>query len=703
VALLDVRDLRVSFVTDDGTVEAVQGLSFSVERGQTLGIVGESGSGKSVATQAIMGLSPAAHVVGRAEFEGEDLLGLNEEQMRAIRGARISMIFQDPLTSLHPLFRVGSQIAEAIEAHEDVGRQDAEDRAVELLDTVGIPNPASRARDYPHQFSGGMRQRAMIAMAIALRPALIIADEPTTALDVTVQAQILELLSRLQTEFGTAIILITHDLGVVADFANDVVVMYGGRAMERADVAATFAEPHHPYTQGLLESIPIYASRAERLHPIKGNPPSSLRPATACPFAPRCPHVRGECLVEPPPLKRVGHAPGHLSACILPADRVGTSFDVSVQEPAPETAGSPDGVQAGDVLLELEDVVKYFPVKGGAFAGRSGLKVRAVDGVSLQVHKGETLGLVGESGCGKSTLARLMTALLPVTSGRVSFLSKDLTLLNRREMRPLRRQLQMVFQDPYGSLNPRRRVGSIIGDPFAVHNVSSGAERKQRVQQLMEIVGLSPEHYNRFPAEFSGGQRQRIGIARALALNPELIVCDEPVSALDVSIQAQIVNLLEDLQQEFNLTLVFIAHDLSVVRHVSDRVAVMYLGRIAEIGPVEEIYGRARHPYTASLLSAVPLPEAGLVGKQRERVILSGGVPSPINPPSGCRFHPRCPKAQEICAEKEPDLRNIEGGADSRLVACHFPVEPGDALATASWEGGTDLESLQDAKLGVQS
>jgi peptide/nickel transport system ATP-binding protein len=702
MALLEVDDLRVSFATDDGIVAAVQGLSFSVERGRTLGIVGESGSGKSVATQAIMGLSPGAQITGRAEFEGQDLLGLEEEQMRAIRGARISMIFQDPLTSLHPLYRVGRQIAEAIEAHEAVSRHDAEERAVELLNIVGIPQPGRRARDYPHQFSGGMRQRAMIAMAIALRPALVIADEPTTALDVTVQAQILELLSQLQREFGTAIILITHDLGVVADFAQDVVVMYSGRAMERADVSATFTEPHHPYTQGLLESIPIYATRAERLHTIKGDPPSSLHPATTCPFAPRCPHVRGACLVEPPPLKRVGNSPGHLSACVLPYDRVGTSLDVPAGGPA-AMAGSAGGDGVGDVLLELEDVVKQFLAKGGAFAGHSGLKVHAVEGVSLQVRKGETLGLVGESGCGKSTLARLMTALLPVTSGRIRFQSRDLTSLSRREMRPLRRQLQIVFQDPYGSLNPRRRVGSIIGDPFAVHDDSSGAERKRKVQELMEIVGLSPEHYNRFPAEFSGGQRQRIGIARALALRPQLIVCDEPVSALDVSIQAQIVNLLEDLQQDFGLTLVFIAHDLSVVRHVSDRVAVMYLGRIAEIGPVEEIYGRARHPYTASLLSAVPLPEVGLVGKQRERIILSGGVPSPINPPSGCRFHPRCPKAREICAREEPSLRRLDGDPEDRLVACHFPVEPGEALAAASWEGVTHLESPARATLGAQS
>ncbi len=699
VALLDVRDLRVSFATDDGVVEAVQGLSFSVEKGQTLGIVGESGSGKSVATQAIMGLSPAARVSGEAQFEGVDLLELREDEMRAIRGARISMIFQDPLTSLHPLFRVGRQIAEAIEAHEKVKREEADERAVELLEMVGIPHPDRRARDYPHQFSGGMRQRAMIAMALALSPSLIIADEPTTALDVTVQAQILELLAELQAQLGTAIILITHDLGVVADFVKDVVVMYAGRAMERADVRATFTEPHHPYTQGLLESIPIYASRAERLHPIKGNPPSALRPATRCPFVPRCPQARAECQLGPPPLKPVGRSPGHLSACVLPPDRVGMPVSLSIRQAAPPSLTPAAG--AGDVLLDLEDVVKHFPLKGGAFSRRTGLAVKAVDGVSLQVYKGETLGLVGESGCGKSTLARLMTALLPVTSGRIRFLDHDLTELSRRDLRPLRRQVQMVFQDPYGALNPRRRVGSILGDPFAVHGDVSGEERKHKVQDLMKVVGLSPEHFNRFPAEFSGGQRQRIGIARALALNPELIVCDEPVSALDVSIQAQIVNLLEDLQEEFRLTYVFIAHDLSVVRHVSDRVAVMYLGRIAEIGPVNEIYVRARHPYTASLLSAVPLPEVGITGERRERVLLSGGVPSPVRPPSGCRFHPRCPKAQEICTQEEPMLRHIEGDPVGCLVACHLPVEAGEALAQAAWE---DAENEgETASLGASS
>jgi len=339
-----------------------------------------------------------------------------------------------------------------------------------------------------------------------------------------------------------------------------------------------------------------------------------------------------------------------------------------------------------ELLLEVKDVVKYFPVKSGSFSRSRGDRVRAVDGVSLEVRKGETLGLVGESGCGKSTLARVITALQPATAGKVIFKGTDITALKRKKMRPVRRDVQMVFQDPYGSLNPRRRVGSILGEPFAVHGIASGGERKKRVQELMEVVGLSPEHYNRFPAEFSGGQRQRIGIARALALRPELIVCDEPVSALDVSIQAQILNLIEDLQSEFGLTYVFIAHDLSVVRHVSNRVAVMYLGRIAEVGPCEDIYGSARHPYTASLLSAVPIVQYSIGNAKRERVILEGGVPSSVNPPTGCRFHPRCPKAQGICSREVPPLRPVEDSFGEHVVACHFPVVREDSLAAAAWE-----------------
>jgi oligopeptide/dipeptide ABC transporter ATP-binding protein len=355
---------------------------------------------------------------------------------------------------------------------------------------------------------------------------------------------------------------------------------------------------------------------------------------------------------------------------------------MTITNEAPQAARQPDGT----ALLDLKDVVKYFPVKGRSSFGRAKQHVHAVDGVSLSVRAGETLGLVGESGCGKSTLARVMTLLQPATSGSIEFEGQDITRLPRGKMRPIRRNVQMVFQDPYGSLNPRRRVGSILGEPFAVHRIASGDERKRKVQELMEVVGLSPEHYNRFPAEFSGGQRQRIGIARALALRPELIVCDEPVSALDVSIQAQILNLIDDLQTEFGLTYVFIAHDLSVVRHVSNRVAVMYLGRIAEIGPVEELYTEARHPYTAALLSAVPVVELTAKGQRRERIILEGGVPSSVNPPTGCRFHPRCPKAQEICSQVEPQLKPTDSGSPEHLVACHFPVERADRLAAAAWE-----------------
>jgi oligopeptide transport system ATP-binding protein len=352
-----------------------------------------------------------------------------------------------------------------------------------------------------------------------------------------------------------------------------------------------------------------------------------------------------------------------------------------------------DMAAAGPPLIEATDVIKHFPIKGGALITHAVGQVRAVDGVSLSVSRGETLGLVGESGCGKSTFARLLTALQPVTSGSIKFEGQEVTKLSRAQMRPLRRQVQMVFQDPYGSLNPRRRVGSILGEPFAIHHAASGHERKKKVQELMEVVGLSPEHYNRFPSEFSGGQRQRIGIARALALRPDLIVCDEPVSALDVSIQAQVLNLLEDLQDDFGLTYVFIAHDLSVVRHVSDRVAVMYLGRIAEVGPVEELYSRTRHPYTASLLSAVPIPDPATASGQRQRVILTGDVPSPVNPPSGCRFHPRCPKAQDICAVEEPTLERKPGDSVGHVTACHFPVQAGEPLAAAAWEAAADLTS----------
>jgi oligopeptide/dipeptide ABC transporter ATP-binding protein len=698
--LLDVEDLNVRFETADGTLHAVRGASFSVRKGTTLGIVGESGSGKSVSAQALLGLVPGADVSGHAWFEGSDLLALDSEQLREIRGKRISMVFQDPLTSLHPMYKIGWQITEALRAHGSVSREVASRRAADLLGMVGIPRPGERINDYPHQFSGGMRQRVMIAMALALQPALIIADEPTTALDATVQAQVLELLVKLQGELGTSLVLITHDLGVVADLADEVMVMYSGRPVEQADRRSAYYEPHHPYTRGLLESIPV-AGDQRRLRPIPGQPPSMLVTPLGCAFRPRCSFALDRCKTEAPPLRpiSIGSDPGagserhadtgpaagasHLSACWLPDDVAGqVSRRVPTllsSQPAGDagTAGTGKAEAAtdgGPAVLELTGIVKHFPVRSSSLLTRQRKVVHAVDGVSLQVRDGETLGLVGETGCGKSTLARCIARLHPLTDGKVIFGGRDITDLSASELRSVRRDVQVVFQDPYGSLNPRRRIGAIIGEPLAVHGLERGSHRRERVQELMSLVGLNPEHYNRYPAEFSGGQRQRAGIARALAVNPKLLICDEPVSALDVSVQAQVINLLKDLQAELDLTCIFISHDLSVVEHVSDRVAVMYLGKVVEIASAGALYREPRHPYAAALLSAASITDPDLA-RQRQRLTIQGDIPSPVDPPSGCRFHPRCPRAQDRCRVEEPLL--IPAAADTgHFTACHFPIEP---------------------------
>jgi peptide/nickel transport system ATP-binding protein len=668
-ALLDVQDLHVRFDTADGPLHAVRGASFSVGPGQTLGIVGESGSGKSVTAQALLGLVPGADVTGRAWFEGRDLLAMTGQQLREIRGQRISMVFQDPLTSLHPLYRLGWQLTEAMRAHGSVSKAAAQRRAVELLGMVGIPRPAERLDDYPHQFSGGMRQRVMIAMALALDPALIIADEPTTALDATVQAQVLELLVRLQGELGTSLILITHDLGVVADLADQVMVMYSGRPVEQADRRAAYYEAHHPYTRGLLESIPV-AGDTGRLRPIPGQPPSMLAEPPGCAFAPRCRFVMDRCATEAPPLRPIGGSPGHLSACWLPDSAAGA---VARRIPVAAAAAAPAPAAAGAPLLELTGIVKHFPLRNASVLAREHRFVHAVDGVSLQIRDGETLGLVGETGCGKSTLARCIARLQPVTAGTVSFGGQDITDLPPRALREVRREVQMVFQDPYGSLNPRRRIGAIVGEPLAVHGLARGRARRDRVQELMAMVGLNPEHYNRYPSEFSGGQRQRAGIARALAVSPKLLICDEPVSALDVSVQAQVINLLKDLQAQLDLTCIFISHDLGVVEHVSDRVAVMYLGQIVELASAEALYREPRHPYAAALLSAASVTDPDLA-RQRQRLTIEGDIPSPVDPPPGCRFHPRCPRAQDRCRVEAP-LLVPSPGDPGHFTACHFPIE----------------------------
>ncbi len=533
-ALLSVRDLRVDFATEGGLVRAVDGVSFELSSGEVLAIVGESGSGKSVTAQTILGLTRSANarIEGSASLEGKELLGAGEVELQRVRGARVGMVFQDPMTSFNPIYRIGRQIVEAVRAHRgEIGDREAKELAIEMLAAVEIPDPERRVGSYPHELSGGMRQRAMIAMALALEPEILIADEPTTALDVTVQAQILELLRKLNRERNLATLLITHDLGVVADIADRVLVMHEGRVVERGSLDDVFYSPQDPYTRRLLGAV------------------------------------------------------------------------IRLDQAAPQRAE-----RKREPLLEVTDLVKDFRLRRSGLRD-GGERFRAVDGVSLQVRSGESLGLVGESGSGKSTLCRAILQLLKPTAGSVRFEGREIAGLSRRQMQPLRREMQIVFQDPYGSLNPRRRVGQIIGEPLRIQEDDSGEERRRRVQELLERVGLSSEHHDRYPHEFSGGQRQRIGIARAIAMRPRLIVADEPVSALDVSIRAQILDLLAELQEEMGLSYLFVAHDIGVVRHVSDRIAVMQAGRIVEEGPAEQVCERPVHPYTRSLLAAVPVPD----------------------------------------------------------------------------------------------
>jgi peptide/nickel transport system ATP-binding protein len=599
VPLLSVRDLAVSFPTGDGAIRAVDGVTLDLAPGELLALVGESGCGKSVTALTVMGLTrpDGARTEGSVRYRGGELLDASDDELRGVRGAEIAMVFQDPLSSLNPVLRVGDQIAEQILVHEDVTRAQAHQRAIELLTRVGIPAAARRASGFPYELSGGMRQRVMIAMALSCGPRLLIADEPTTALDVTVQAQILDLIRDLRDETGAGVLLITHDFGVVAEMADRVAVMDAGRIVEQAGVEEAFAAPRHARTRALLEAVPR--------------------------------------LDDPLPVRR------------------------------PPAAGEP--------VLALERLEVCFPVRRGPRRRRGGAAVRAVDGVSLAIRPGETLGLVGESGSGKTTLARAAVRLLEPTGGTVRFAGRDITEASRRELQPLRRELQIVFQDPFGSLNPRKRVGDVVGLPLRLHGVSRQAA-VPRVAALLERVGLAPEHANRWPHELSGGQCQRVNIARALALSPRLVVLDEPVSALDVTVQAQIVDLLDALQRELGLAYLFVAHDLSVVRQVSDRVAVMYLGKLMEVAAVADLYERPVHPYTASLLAAIPVPDPSRRRRRVRGVAPSGEPPSPADPPSGCVFHPRCPRATDICREVEPPLA---AHSDGQLAACHHPLKPG--------------------------
>ena len=692
--LLTVRDLRTWFAEDDLTAKAVDGVSFELQRGETLGIVGESGSGKSVTNLSVMRLipSPPGRIVsGEIIFDGQNLLALPQDEMRRIRGRRIAMIFQDPMTSLNPFMRVSQQLMEVTRLHLGHSKDQAYAHAVQMLEMVGIPDARRRVDGYPHEFSGGMRQRVMIAMALSCKPELLIADEPTTALDVTIQAQILELIKTLNRETGTSVVMITHDLGVVAGMTDRILVMYAGKVFESAPTAELFARPANPYTAGLLASVPDPSDDSHAgLYQIPGLPPDVARMPPGCPFAPRCARAEAICREQFPPF--VALTPEHHSLCHFaaeiyagaspaavvttgngPASATVSSVASTASAPAPKT-----GTQ-GEPLVRIENLQVHFPLSAPSLLARfrhqgPARVVHAVDGVSLDIRAGETLGLVGESGCGKTTLGRAILRLVEPTGGRVLMRGVDVAALPTEELRRQRRHMQMIFQDPYASLDPRMTVGQIIAEPIHTHGLATGVGARDAVRGLMATVGLSERFINRYPHEFSGGQQQRIGIARALASEPDFIVADEPISALDVSIQAQIINLIERLRRERNLTYLFISHDLRAIRHTSDRVAVMYLGQVVELAPARRLYQRPLMPYTKALISAVPVPDP-TVEATRRRIVLQGDVPSPIDPPSGCRFHTRCPYAVDACAHVVPDLVEVEPGHFARCIRIS-PTEP---------------------------
>jgi peptide/nickel transport system ATP-binding protein len=683
--LLDVEALRVEFEINGGSWPVVEDLSFAVDPGRTLGLVGESGSGKTVSALAVMGLlPPVARVTGgTVHFQGRNLLDLDRKALRSVRGDQIAMIFQDPMTCLNPAYSVGNQIAEQVRAHRDVSRSEAKRIAVEMLDRVEIPGAARRSKDYPHQFSGGMRQRVMIAMALSCSPRLLIADEPTTALDVTTEAQILDLLHTLSVEESMAMIFVTHDLGVIAEVADEVVVMYAGQKVEQATADRLFVRPRHPYTEALLSSMPQTTPIGSPLPVIPGVVPRPEQFPATCRFRDRCEHAVEACgttVIELRPTREPDDDPSEPPlgwARCLRQDELFLGGAGGALVAAAGSAGTvrtpPDG--AGPEALVVHDLAKRFPTRSGVLQRVTG-GVDAVDGVSLQIPAGTTLGLVGESGSGKSTLARLVVRIIEPSGGTVEVAGTDMTVLSGAELGRNRRRVQMVFQDPYSSLDPSHTIGDTVSEPLVLHTDLKAPERRQRTKELLALVGLGEVPLDRYPHQFSGGQRQRIAIARALAINPDLLVCDEAVSALDVSTQAQVLNLLAELQRELGTAYLFISHDLSVVRHIADRIAVMYLGQIVEEGPAAQVLDRPAHPYTAALLSAIPVPDPS-VARTRQRVVLRGEVETEAGRRTGCRFAPRCAFAMDICRQVDPAPYAAEGDT---TVRCHLHTE-GPTLA----------------------
>ena len=677
--LLQIKDLHTDIEIRSGVVRALSGVDLHVNPGETLGIVGESGSGKTMTALSLMGLLPQGGKVssGSIILDGQDLTQLPLKEKRKLRGTKVGMIFQDPLTSLNPTMKIGLQVCEPLRVHEGLSKREALERAVEILKRVGMPRPEVVINNYPHQLSGGMRQRVMIAMALVCKPRILIADEPTTALDVTTQMQILDLIDELRDEYQMGVILITHDLGVVAGHTDRVAVMYAGRIVETAPTKTLFTEPKHRYTSSLMAALPERALAAgTKLFSIPGAPPSLTNLPVGCRFASRCLWAGAECVDRYPDLSGEGF---HTYSCFHPVQEGDESpaelqaklegsapVDEAVAEPGtPVVYGEVDDTV--EVLLDVKEASREYASSGSGFLKRDKGVVSAVDRVSITLKKGETYGLVGESGCGKSTMGRLIAGLEPPSGGAIELGGRDLATLKGRDAVRIHRDVQMMFQDSYAAMDPRMRIDQILAEPMSIQKTGNARQIAERILEILEQVGLTEEILDRYPHEFSGGQLQRIGFARSLTLAPDLIVADEPVSALDVSVQAQVLNLMKDLQQELGLSYLFISHDLAVVQYMADRIGVMYLGRIVEEGPASEVVKNPKHPYTKALIDSIPVPDPEF--KHDENAIkLTGEPPSAINPPEGCRFRPRCPFAGEEC-KVQPKLTD-----ETHRVACHHPL-----------------------------
>ena len=677
--LLDIRDLHTDIEIRSGVVHALSGVDLHVNPGETLGIVGESGSGKTMTALSLMGLLPPGGSVssGQIILDGQDLTKLALKEKRKLRGTKVGMIFQDPLTSLNPTMKIGLQVCEPLRVHEKLSKKEALERAVEILKRVGMPRPEVVINNYPHQLSGGMRQRVMIAMALVCKPRILIADEPTTALDVTTQMQILDLIDELRDEYQMGVILITHDLGVVAGHTDRVAVMYAGRIVETAPTKTLFTEPKHRYTSSLMAALPERALAAgTKLFSIPGAPPSLTNLPVGCRFASRCLWAGAECVDRYPDLSGEGF---HTYSCFHPVQEGDESpaelqaklegsapVDEAVAEPGtPVVYGEVDDTV--EVLLDVKEASREYASSGSGFLKRDKGVVSAVDRVSITLKKGETYGLVGESGCGKSTMGRLIAGLEPPSGGAIELGGRDLATLKGRDAVRIHRDVQMMFQDSYAAMDPRMRIDQILAEPMSIQKTGNTRQIAERIMEIIEQVGLTEEILDRYPHEFSGGQLQRIGFARSLTLAPDLIVADEPVSALDVSVQAQVLNLMKDLQAELGLSYLFISHDLAVVQYMADRIGVMYLGRIVEEGPAKEVVENPKHPYTKALIDSIPVPDPEF-SHDDQAIKLTGEPPSAVNPPKGCRFRPRCPFAGEEC-KMQPLLTE-----ETHRVACHHPL-----------------------------